>query len=353
MISIRDHLDRPDADAYLNGLARQHWEKLNGIRKDGTYKNNSLIVKVNKYLALSEQPDYFVKFAENDSLKLARQKNFFNALLDYDSLYLKQIIVSKPDELALLREEIMTVLEDRDLYVLQNGSESQTPFGQLLSEKIFSYKAFRSSRSCINLLESIGLGSTTCPYCNYNKLDLVPNLGARNVSHDTTAYLDMDHFFSKVRNPFFAVSFFNLIPSCHSCNSTDKGAKVFSIDSQIHPYFNSFDDYFRFRVSLIAILGGVTDEVFIDSIQSRANDRTVNDFNLLAKYNHILPDIKSLLSRFIKYKRYIGTAEEPMFVELLLGEIPQDRKNILRHAVAKLKRDVLRQVDINGVLNIS
>jgi hypothetical protein len=163
----------------------------------------------------------------------------------------------------------------------------------------------------------------------------------------------MDHFFSKVRNPFFVVSFFNLIPSCHSCNSTDKGAKVFSIDSQIHPYFDSFDDYYRFRVSLITLLGGMADEVFIDSIQARANDQTVGDFNLLSKYNHILPEAKALLNRYIKYKRYIGTAEEAMFVELLLGDIPQDRKDILRHAKAKFKRDVLRQIDINGVLKIN
>ncbi|MGG7606624.1 hypothetical protein [Massilia sp. BKSP1R2A-1] len=353
MISICDHLDRPDADTYLIGLARQHWNKLNGVRMDGTYKSNSLIAKVNKYLELSEHLDYFVTYAERNSEKLTRQQNFFNTLLEYDNLCLEQIITSKPDELTLLREEIMGVLEDDDLYLIQDGSESQTPFGQLLSSKIFSYKTFRNSQSCVQLLKAIGFGSVTCPYCNYNKLDVVPNLGSKNVSDDTTAYLDMDHFFSKVRNPFFAVSFFNLVPSCHSCNSTDKGAKVFSIDSQIHPYFNSFDDYFRFRVSLIALLGGVNDEVFIDSIKSRASDQTVRDFNLLAKYNHILPDVKSLVNRFIKYKSYIGTAEEPMFVELLLGDIPQDRKNILRHPTAKFKRDVLRQIDIKGVLKIN
>jgi len=352
MISISEHIDHPDAHAFLVELAQQHWESLNGVRNDGEYKNNAVIFKVSRYLEHSKSRAYFKEYAQQNTAKLARQRNFFQALLDYDNLYLEQIIISKPEELESLRREMMCVLEEDDLYLNQNGSEVQTPFGRLLSEKIFSYKNFRSSSSCIKLLKSIGFLSATCPYCNYNKLNLVPYIGTKNVATDTTAYLDMDHFFSKVRNPFFALSFFNLIPSCHSCNSTDKGAKIFSIESQIHPYFNSFDDHYRFRISLVTLLGDPTDEVFIDASQARVNDQTLTHFNLLSKYNHIFPEIESLLNRFIKFKGYIGTNEEPMFVELLLAEIPQERKNILRYAAAKIKRDVLRQLDINGALKI-
>ncbi|WP_395407894.1 hypothetical protein ACHMW6_15085 [Pseudoduganella sp. UC29_106] len=353
MISISEHIQRPDADVYLTSLAMKHWHELNKINVTGEYRANSLIAKVGKYLDLSYEASYLHDYAEGDLGKLDRHKTFFAALLEYDNICLEQIIVSKPEELDSIRSEIMQILEEGDLYCVRDGIEEQTSFGRLLSEKIFSYKNFRNSISCINLLRSIGFGSTTCPYCNYNKLDLVPNLGTKAVDDDTVAYLDMDHFFSKARNPFFAISFFNLIPSCHSCNSTDKGVKVFSIESQIHPYFDSFDDYYRFRVSLIAYLGDPANEVFIDAIRNKPNDNSPGHFNLVSKYNNILPEIQSLVARYSKYKKYIGTNEEQMFVELLLGDIPQDRTNILRHATAKIKRDILKQIDITGALKIA
>lgn len=273
-------------------------------------------------------------------------------LLQYDAFLLREIVVSRPDELASLRTEFMKILQEGDLYGLINGAAAQTPFGILLSTKIFSYTNFRSSAACLRLINSIGFGSTTCPYCNYNKLDLVPNIGTPNVYDDATAYLDLDHFFAKVQSPFFALSFYNLVPSCHSCNSIDKGAKLFTKNTHIHPYVESFDDCFRFRVSLKCVLGHAVDEIAIDPIAPRPLDRTILDFNLLGKYNNNFADAKALINRFIKYKSYIGTNEEGMFVELLLGDIPQERQNILRHASAKFKRDLLAQLDIGNVLKL-
>ncbi len=352
MISIQTHLNRPDAVEYLKNLAVNHWDLLNSVRKDGTYKANSLTQKTKRILAESETKEYFEIYASSDHAALLRQQNFLQMLIDFDSFYLREIVVSKPDELVLLRSDLMSVLLESDLYTVSGGKLKQTSFGQLLSDRLFSYKAFRSSSACIRLITAIGFGKTTCPYCNYNKLDLVQNCSAGGISNDTTAYLDLDHFFAKVKNPFFAVSFFNLIPSCHSCNSIDKGSKIFSLNTQIHPYIDSFDDYFRFRVSLIALLGDSVDEIFIDSIKPRPLDRTVIDFNLLAKYNNNLEDAKSLINRFIKYKWCIGTSEESNFVELLLGDIPPVQANILRYATAKFKRDLLTQLDVSDALKL-
>lgn len=352
MISIKTHLNRPDAVEYLEGLALDHWKSLNGVCANGDYKKYSLTNRIYRLLNESETEEYQKIYANGDSLKLQRQQNFFQMLLDFENFYLQEIIISKPVELASLRVDLMKILLESDLYTLVNGMAAQTPFGALLSNELFAYKTFRGSSACTRLIASIGFGSTTCPYCNYNKLDLVPNLGTSNVRKETVAYLDLDHFFAKVQNPFFALSFFNLIPSCHSCNSVDKGGKSFSGNTQIHPYFESFDDYYRFRVSLTSVLGDPVDEISIDPIISRPLDRTIVDFNLLAKYNNNLVDAKALISRFIKYKSYIGTNEESMFVELLLGDIPVQRENILRHSTAKFKRDLLAQLDIGNVLKL-
>lgn len=346
-------MNRPDAIEFLESLADDHWKRLNGESINGKYRKKSLRGKIEKFLADSETENYLKKYAGCDRAKLQRQQEFFQLLIDFDNFYLREIIIGKPDDLTAIRADLMNVIREDDLYTSVNGSAAQTPFGKLLSEKLFAYKAFRSSSACLKLIRSIGFGSTTCPYCNYNKLDLVPDLGTSKVKDDATAYLDMDHFFAKVQNPFFAVSFFNLIPSCHSCNSVDKGPKIFTNSTHVHPYFESFDDYFRFRISLKSLLGHPIDEITIDPIVPRPSDKTVSDFNLVARYNNNLGEAKSLIDRFMKYKHCIGTVNEPMFVELLLADIPQQKEKILCYTLAKFRRDLLAQLDIGNALKLS
>jgi len=52
------------------------------------------------------------------------------------------------------------------------------------------------------------LGGTVCPYCNRNYIS--------STNSSTTS--QFDHFFNKDKFPIFAVSFYNLIPVCPSCN---------------------------------------------------------------------------------------------------------------------------------------
>ena len=50
-------------------------------------------------------------------------------------------------------------------------------------------------------------------------------------------------------HPYLALSFYNLIPSCYSCNSTYKGTKLFSIKTHTHPYVDDFHSYYQFSFS--------------------------------------------------------------------------------------------------------
>jgi hypothetical protein len=352
MISIQNHLAIPHAEVYLNQQAENHWERLNGTRVDGSFRKTALIQKIHVSLAESFNDEYRKNFANDDAVAAARHQRFFEYLTDFDNFNLHEIIIAAPKDLELIKCEVMSILWPVDLYFLQNGGLAQTVFGRFLSEELFAYQKFRRSSSCKKLITAIGFDSVTCPYCNYNQLDLVPNLGTPNVLDDATLYLDLDHFFSKSQHPFFGVSFFNLIPACHSCNSVDKGAKLFSVDTQMHPYVHSFDDYFKFRVSLVAILGDPIDRILIDAIIPRPLDQSIENFNLLAKYDHLLSAVFGLIERFVKFKKYIGTPQEADFVELLLGDIPTNNKDILRHSCAKFKRDILAQLDVGDALKI-
>lgn len=57
---------------------------------------------------------------------------------------------------------------------------------------------------------------TVCPYCNRNFV---------NSTYKRTI-CDLDHFYDKATYPIFAVSFYNLIPVCHSCNHVKASGKL-------------------------------------------------------------------------------------------------------------------------------
>jgi hypothetical protein len=166
------------------------------------------------------------------------------------------------------------------------------------------------------------------------------------------AYLDIDHFFSKVYYPYFAISFFNLIPSCHDCNSSDKRDLEFNINTHIHPYVDSFDDHYTFKISLVALLGDVVDKLQIINKNKRTRDRTTIDIKLPERYTNNFERAQKLINLFTKHKHNIGTPNENTFKELILKDVPTLKHNILRYERATMNRDILKQIDVNSFLEI-
>lgn len=76
---------------------------------------------------------------------------------------------------------------------------------------------------------------TTCPYCN---MQYTFTLDCDN----RKAAPEYDHFYDKSDYPVLAVSFYNLVPSCHVCNHI-KGIKK---TVTVNPYFAGFESRFVF-----------------------------------------------------------------------------------------------------------
>jgi len=79
------------------------------------------------------------------------------------------------------------------------------------------------------------LNIRTCPYCNRHYTFTLDD-GIVKVSPE------YDHFYDKSSHPILAVSFYNLIPSCHTCNHV-KGTKK----AEINPYFSGFKSKFELQ----------------------------------------------------------------------------------------------------------
>lgn len=85
-----------------------------------------------------------------------------------------------------------------------------------------------SKYSTIDLIDNLDI--YVCPYCNRNYID------TREFEGEKKSGGQIDHFYNKNKYPLFALSFYNLIPVCPSCNHT-KGIEQFHIS----PYDISYD----------------------------------------------------------------------------------------------------------------
>ena len=103
-------------------------------------------------------------------------------------------------------------------------------FKTIINE-IFDYESL-SAKEAYSFTEALSIN--TCPYCNRNYITTIGNDRAKFVR------ADIDHFLPKYKYPYLRLSFYNLIPSCVTCNRNAKGRIETSLEKNIHPYIEGF-----------------------------------------------------------------------------------------------------------------
>ncbi len=92
------------------------------------------------------------------------------------------------------------------------------------------------------------LNQLVCPYCNasfiltIDSLNHLPNGGLR-------AKADLDHFIPKSKYPMFAISLYNLVPSCIYCNQRFKRDHNTSFESYYSPFDPEIEEQFKIRIN--------------------------------------------------------------------------------------------------------
>lgn len=119
---------------------------------------------------------------------------------------------------------------------IQNQKEENwKPLYKILRENIFEKEydnwGKRKKYGAYTFVDTLGL--KTCPYCNRNYTFIVD---------EETGKLrpELDHFYPKSIYPFLAMSFYNLIPSCPTCNHTKKDKVNLDL---INPYEIKENDF--------------------------------------------------------------------------------------------------------------
>jgi len=152
-----------------------------------------------------------------------------------DKYSFKKLLLAQPHELRLLKTLFHGKTEDYQLF--------KTYYSYLNSYKDVKFYLFGAEASdsevkridynAYKLVKDLNI--STCPYCNRNT---VYNL---NKSDGRTS--EIDHFYPKGKYPYFAISFYNLIPSCKVCNKLKMEEEI-----NINPYEESFYENFKLVV---------------------------------------------------------------------------------------------------------
>jgi len=160
----------------------------------------------------------------------------------------EELITAEPSQLSKIIATIDTnIAFGRYPKIFKNTKKGLvlTKFGKRIKET-FDYSTFAKKSTpkwnAYLLAESIGIN--VCAYCNRGYTFTILHKDKGIVRPE------FDHFYSQEKHPYLGLSFYNLIPSCHICNSNLKHRIEFSLESHIHPYETSLDSIVRFSVRL-------------------------------------------------------------------------------------------------------
>lgn len=146
-------------------------------------------------------------------------------IIDGKSLSFEDVVKADFETLT----KIVSILERENIH---DDDDKDFLINYLYKER-FSDKKYR-----LEFMDSLGI--TVCPYCNRN---FVNSTKERTMSQ-------FDHFFNKNKYPLLAVSFYNLIPVCSSCNHA-KGEN--EINYSPHDKKYKTNDLVNFDFSIIGM----------------------------------------------------------------------------------------------------
>ncbi|MTE27546.1 hypothetical protein [Winogradskyella ouciana] len=300
-----------------------------------TYKSSKAVVKrVKDFLfkqakletIICEEPEDILK-TNDDLYKFVLAKTDYNKLKKYFSLSGNERKSSTYDKINNL------------LYDLSKGFDYDW-FTGLKSED--SYSAYHLSDS---------LNMRSCVYCNRTYTTTI-----RDRKKGKLMRPQFDHWFPKSKFPLLSLSFYNLIPSCYTCNSSVKSDTILELKKHIHPYVDSGQtNEFAFNYFFQKSLDKYKVYVEFDTNGSRKSHDTIKQLKIDQMYNAHLSELGDLIKIKEAYSdTYIQKIQE-LFpsIKLSKNEIYRilfgtelDAKDFHKRPLSKFKHDILKKLKI-------
>lgn len=166
--------------------------------------------------------------------------------LQTDPQQIMHLVTAKPEEFRSIYEALK---RGNNTYFV-DGSPSN-----LILRNLFVAHAYKYMDK-LALIKRVNVD--TCPYCNRNYI--------YHLSKSGEIKPQIDHFFPASKYPIFAVSYYNLIPCCQTCNGF--GAKEHNDpikDDLVNPYLiNQSDFKFGYLIKNINFLNPLTNKYGVE-----------------------------------------------------------------------------------------
>lgn len=195
--------------------------------------------KKNRLKKLTEEVN--LKNLDNEQFNEVYEKCRTEALKAY--LYTPYEIINNWSTI----QETWTKLEN--IFIIEGDQQGRETIKGILCKVFFNYdKTLGKKPQSLKgktirqwLIDRLSI--RVCPYCNHDYMfPRVLNEDHKMSSSKDQWGTELDHYMPKAKYYFFGLSFYNLVPSCHWCNSSKSEAEI-----DIHPYVEGFGEKIKFR----------------------------------------------------------------------------------------------------------
>lgn len=187
----------------------------------------------------------------------------------------------------------------------------------------------------------------TCSYCNREYIFVYEKRNGRGMVPQ------FDHWFNKLDYPVLALSFYNLIPSCNTCN-TIKSTVAMSLSRHLHPYIDTILPT-SYRFSYVHESVSKLKLVLRNNSINNKPSQTFSALEIPAIYSgHSNKELRDLYNLRYKYSdNYLYILLSKTFGELSISEtekyrlifgIELDEKNYHKRIMSKFKKDIISEL---------
>ena len=222
-------------------------------------------------------------------------------------------------------------------------------------KKIFNYNKYQAKIADFFMKYKDEMKLSSCYYCN---IDFINAFSTRNRNNKLSFknHFTLDHVIDKATNPIVALSLFNFVPSCYSCNSKFKISKQFT-KVVADKYKSPTDSDFNFNedVKLKVLYTSGKNSLNINSVDDfeinfddskHLFEDYINIFKLKERYRFHKNIALELLtkkknysdSRVDEISRIIGISKEEIKKDLFGKEVFEGE--LQEKPFTKLKRDI-------------
>lgn len=276
---------------------------------------------------------------KSEKLRYANTINtpYLDDLIKYLKSNVRQILIAKPAQLRRIITTISNKFVNLDAVLAEKAARRSKIENDVVGglKWVFDYDAFSTwTHTKWNAYALVELHKLRiCPYCHTSHLNF-------HVHDFKDMRPPLDHFYPRSRYPFLGTSFYNLIPSCHQCNSSVKGAKNPIEMNLTHPY-DIDESHVRFRLKTAKSVNNPLKpediEIVIDVPADSNAELSVNFFSLRGRYQWYRHEVVEVharllsqhdktgtLGRLVGAKRYVYGFGESQARERALGRCIKD-----------------------------